>query len=130
MYCPPLSDLSPRSVLRFQCLAASQLRLPSLNCLTWWCMKQERYPDLMISVQRLPPKKLLGSLDPALIAMRQKSLDAYLQSVLVSGPAHTRVTTAEYRTFKDAETWVADNPGPDVPPTLNGGLGIALSTKP
>jgi len=44
----------------------------------------------MISVQRLPPKKLLGSLDPALIAMRQKSLDAYLQSVLVSGPAHAQ----------------------------------------
>jgi hypothetical protein len=44
---------------------------------------QERFPDVMISVQRLPPKKMLGSLDPALIAMRQKSLDAYLQSVLV-----------------------------------------------
>lgn len=54
-----------------------------------WCTQQERYPDLMISVQRLPPKKFLGSLDPALIAMRQKSLDAYLQSVLVSCPANS-----------------------------------------
>lgn len=40
------------------------------------------YPDVMINVQRLPPKKFMGSLSPSLIAMRQKSLDAYMQAVL------------------------------------------------
>mmetsp|Transcript_37080 Transcript_37080/g.75997 ORF Transcript_37080/g.75997 Transcript_37080/m.75997 type:complete len:155 (-) Transcript_37080:613-1077(-) len=43
----------------------------------------EKFPDVMISVQRLPPKKPFGSLSPALIAMRQKSLDAYLQGILM-----------------------------------------------
>eukprot|EP00960_Hanusia_phi_P072495 767800-Hanusia_phi.AAC.3 len=43
----------------------------------------EKFPDVMISVQRLPPKKPFGSLSPALIAMRQKSLDAYLQAILI-----------------------------------------------
>lgn len=42
----------------------------------------ERFPDIMMSVQKLPPKKPFGSLDASLIAMRQKSLDAYLQAVL------------------------------------------------
>ena len=42
----------------------------------------ERYPDVMMSVQKLPPKKPFGSLDASLIAMRQKSLDAYLQALL------------------------------------------------
>ena len=42
----------------------------------------EKFPDVMMSVQKLPPKKPFGSLDASLIAMRQKSLDAYLQAVL------------------------------------------------
>lgn len=42
----------------------------------------ERFPDIMMSVQKLPPKKPFGSLDASLIAMRQKSLDAYLQALL------------------------------------------------
>jgi len=43
----------------------------------------EKFPDMMMSVQKLPPKKPFGSLDASLIAMRQKSLDAYLQALLM-----------------------------------------------
>uniref|UniRef100_A0A6U2C382 PX domain-containing protein n=2 Tax=Hemiselmis andersenii TaxID=464988 RepID=A0A6U2C382_HEMAN len=42
----------------------------------------KKFPDVMINVQRLPPKKFMGSLSPSLIAMRQKALDAYLSAVL------------------------------------------------
>jgi hypothetical protein len=42
----------------------------------------KKYPDVMINVQRLPPKKLVGSLSPSLIAIRQKSLDAYMQALM------------------------------------------------
>jgi hypothetical protein len=37
----------------------------------------------MVNIQRLPPKQMFGSLSASLIALRQKSLDAYLQSILV-----------------------------------------------
>mmetsp|Transcript_22251 Transcript_22251/g.60798 ORF Transcript_22251/g.60798 Transcript_22251/m.60798 type:complete len:156 (-) Transcript_22251:70-537(-) len=43
----------------------------------------KKYPDLMVNIQRLPPKQAFGSLSSSLIAQRQKSLDAYLQSILV-----------------------------------------------
>lgn len=42
-----------------------------------------KYPDHMVNIQRLPPKQMFGSLSASLIALRQKSLDAYLQSILV-----------------------------------------------
>ncbi|EKX52098.1 hypothetical protein GUITHDRAFT_102000 [Guillardia theta CCMP2712] len=58
----------------------------------------EKFPDVMISVQRLPPKKPFGSLSPALIAMRQKSLDAYLQAILIRP---VLVRSEEVRDFID-----------------------------
>ena len=42
----------------------------------------KKFPDVMINVQRLPPKRFMGSLSPSLIAVRQKALDAYLSAIL------------------------------------------------
>ena len=66
------------------CVSISPLE-NTYHTLTRMCVQQLnlKYADLMVNIQRLPPKQMFGSLSASLIALRQKSLDAYLQSILI-----------------------------------------------